>query len=456
MMNDETSIGCAEFRDLVTDYLEEALQPAEAGAVGRHRQDCESCEDFLGQIQLTVEALGALNQQRTAHVLPPRILDAFREWRDSAARELVVATETIEGFLELCDFDLKGAASDLSARNLRLLGQIAIDEAVRMGVVEPRDAVRFARVGVALFQRAIEIEDVEVKDANERLAEAWAVLGNARRICSDFRGAEEAFRLAGIHLSRGSGGTIHRANVLQLRAVFLAECGELSEALQCIDEAITTYQSIGDSHLVGRALIGKGTLTRPFGEPAVSVENLQAGLDLVDENREPRLVLVAKHNLVHSLIESGSRDEALRVLSEARDCHSRLDNPVDLIRFNWLEGKIALDLGDLGAAEELFLQVKEFFVRNEMAHDVAVVSLDLAMVYLKQGRTVELKKLAGEMVAIFGGLGVRRELFAALAFFKKAKEIEQTATVGILQELIEALEQARQRGASRPQLSMSN
>ncbi len=91
-----------------------------------------------------------------------------------------------------------------------------------------------------------------------------------------------------------------------------------------------------------------------------------------------------------------------------------------------------------------------------MAHDVAVVSLDLAMVYLKQARTAELKELAGEMVTIFSGLGVRRELFAALAFFRKAKEIEQTATVGILQELIEVLEQARQRGAVRPQLSLSN
>ena len=91
-----------------------------------------------------------------------------------------------------------------------------------------------------------------------------------------------------------------------------------------------------------------------------------------------------------------------------------------------------------------------------MTHDAAVVSLDLAMVYLKQGRVPELKVLASEMATIFNGLGVQRELIAALAFFNKAKEIEQSATVGLLQDLIEALDATRQQSGLQPQLNMSS
>ena len=115
-----------------------------------------------------------------------------------------------------------------------------------------------------------------------------------------------------------------------------------------------------------------------------------------------------------------------------------------------------MDLENLEGAEESFLEAKSYFVDQGMAYDAALVSLDLAMVFLKQARVAELKTLAAEMITIFRALGIGREVLAALAFFNKALEFEQTATVGLLQELIEALEKTRQRDECRPQLGVSS
>ncbi len=121
-----------------------------------------------------------------------------------------------------------------------------------------------------------------------------------------------------------------------------------------------------------------------------------------------------------------------------------ISNAVDLTRFKWLEGQIAVDSEQLIDAEEAFLEVKRFFVDKGMAHDVALVSLDLALVYLRQGRLGELKALASEMLTIFSSLKIHQETLAALAFCRKALEVEKM-TVAFVNELGTRLETARER-----------
>ncbi|MEJ2086560.1 MAG: hypothetical protein P8Y44_12935, partial [Acidobacteriota bacterium] len=76
-------------------------------------------------------------------------------------------------------------------------------------------------------------------------------------------------------------------------------------------------------------------------------------------------------------------------------------------------------------------------------------SLDLATVYLKQGRLAELKTLAVEMLTIFEGVGTRKESQAALTFFEKAIEMEkaQMEMVGDLLEYLTALRLEERLGA---------
>jgi predicted anti-sigma-YlaC factor YlaD len=79
---------CNEFVELVTDYLEGAMAPAEVRRLEEHLTLCAGCESVLKQFQTVIRLSGRLS---TADVdaLPPSerepVMEAFRVW--AAARE---------------------------------------------------------------------------------------------------------------------------------------------------------------------------------------------------------------------------------------------------------------------------------------------------------------------------------------------------------------------------------
>jgi anti-sigma factor RsiW len=76
---DEES-SCRELAELVTEYLEEALTPAERAAYERHLQRCGDCSRHLEQMRQTIAALGALPQQPLPDSARKQLLTSFRAW----------------------------------------------------------------------------------------------------------------------------------------------------------------------------------------------------------------------------------------------------------------------------------------------------------------------------------------------------------------------------------------
>jgi len=78
-MTDAEPLDCDEFVELVTAYLEDALDPADRQRVIDHLDLCDGCSTYLEQIRATVRALGDLPEPGG---LPDpgrqRLLDAFR------------------------------------------------------------------------------------------------------------------------------------------------------------------------------------------------------------------------------------------------------------------------------------------------------------------------------------------------------------------------------------------
>jgi hypothetical protein len=71
-----------------------------------------------------------------------------------------------------------------------------------------------------------------------------------------------------------------------------------------------------------------------------------------------------------------------------------------------------------------------------------MVSPNLTEMYLKEGRTADVQRLAGEMVAIFAAKDVHREATAALLLFQEAARREEVSA-GLIRELALYLEAAR-------------
>ena len=74
-------LSCKEMVELMNDYLEGWLSPAELSDFERHLAYCDGCEDYLRQLRQLKAAATRLREEdipeRTRNVL----LDAFRKWK---------------------------------------------------------------------------------------------------------------------------------------------------------------------------------------------------------------------------------------------------------------------------------------------------------------------------------------------------------------------------------------
>ncbi|HET7487038.1 MAG TPA: zf-HC2 domain-containing protein [Acidimicrobiales bacterium] len=68
---DPPPLVCRQAVELLTDWLEGALEPAEAARFEAHLAACDACTAYLAQIRDLLEALGHLPPER----LPPAVLD---------------------------------------------------------------------------------------------------------------------------------------------------------------------------------------------------------------------------------------------------------------------------------------------------------------------------------------------------------------------------------------------
>jgi tetratricopeptide (TPR) repeat protein len=286
------------------------------------------------------------------------------------------------------------------------------------------DAEHLARLALLLskhldpFYRAEAIEDLR--------ARAWAYIANVRRQRSDLAGAEKAFRTARSHLRRGTGDPIEKAMILDLEASLKRAQRRFSRAMSLLKRAHTIFLAAGDRHRAGRSLISMETILHDAGCPEQGIPLLYQALELIDPQQEPRLLLCVWHNLVDDLAEAGRAMEARRLFLKARPLYPRFPEAVTQNRRTWVAGKIARGLGQEKEAEALFLETRQSFLDEDVPYEVALVSLDLAALYARQGRTDELKRLAAEMVPVFSSRQIHREALAALAFWKQAVEAETT------------------------------
>jgi tetratricopeptide (TPR) repeat protein len=273
-------------------------------------------------------------------------------------------------------------------------------------------------------------------------ARAWAYLGNARRIGFDLAGAEEALARAERLAEGGSADPLEEARILDLRASLLSDQGRFEQAAELLDVVIDIYDDLREPHRKGRAMISKGLFLGYAGWPEEAIRQIRKGLGLVDWDREPRLVLGARHNLAWFLNDCGRSEDAQRQLQRFRHSYHEFADAWTELRLGWLEGRIAVRLGRFVEAESRLLEVHRGFLAEGHGYDASLVALDLAHLYLEEGRHAEVKTLASGMLDVFLSQDIHRQALAALAVFQQAVEAE-SATPCLVREISSYLLRAR-------------
>ncbi len=78
----ETSeeLACRELVELVTDYLEGALPPADRARFDKHIAGCDSCTTYLAQMRETLRLLGRITEDSVPPESRKTLLATFRGW----------------------------------------------------------------------------------------------------------------------------------------------------------------------------------------------------------------------------------------------------------------------------------------------------------------------------------------------------------------------------------------
>ncbi len=276
---------------------------------------------------------------------------------------------------------------------------------------------------IELAQLAVDIAEAVPGDRRRReclQGYTWAHLGNALRVSSDLPGADQSFNRAA-ELWQGSTGigSLHGSLLLELEASLRIDQGRPNQALALLDRAL---ESGADPVRIllnkARALLDFGHCDDGHCERAMAA--VEEAATLIDGTAQPRLLFIHRLLVAHCLCELRRYAEADTVANEARRLVEPLGCDLDLVRVQWLKGRVAASLGRVDEAIASLSEVRNRFVACDVNYDAALASLELATLLAPAGRVAEAQALARESAAVFCAQRTHREALAAFELLRQA------------------------------------
>ncbi len=426
-----------EHKHLDADALERQL------AADRTVEQNEQLFHLLAVCPRCREVGGWLLELHQANVLPPvfGLIDA------TLARSRAEAPRLLEELLPLAPEErLAWLHTDPRFVSWGLC-ELLVRESCQTAAQEASEAVHLADLAVHVADRIAEGGLFEESWVYQLRSLAWAALGNARRVHGDHTGAERSFDMSDSWWEAGTRGTEdalgYEPILLDLKASLRLAQRRFPEAFKLLAGAVELFLhgEHRDPHRAGRSLIKKAAAHIENSDPESAVQALKQANGLIDADREPRLVLCIRHNLVDNLSKMGRHKEAADLLPELRELAAAQGGALDRLRLSWVEGRMAAGLGEQERARQLLGSVRQAFLDDANPFEAALATLDLVVSHLKEGNTAEVRVLADEMVAVFRAHNVPREALAAVLLFQEAAHRE-AATAELAREVAALISQA--------------
>ncbi len=327
--------------------------------------------------------------------------------------------------------------AEMKELQLWSLCELLSHESERAAAEDPGVAIDLARL-------ALEIADRIPGEESQRVrlrGYARHHLGNAMRVQGELRAARTAVAQAEEEWKAGEGcpgDLLSEARLWDLKSSLLRAERHLPEALDLIERALAA----DEPGMRGRLLIKKAKILEEQDDLEAAIATLKEAEPFVDEHREPRLWLCLRHNLLLCLTTAGRHQEAEALLPEVRTLSLKLGKELDHVRLRWTEGRVAAGLGRMQEGIEYLTRVRGEFVSRKIWYDAALVTMELAAVFLREGQTGMVKTLTAHLKPIFQSQGVHSEAMAALTLFAKAAEKEK-ATLEMAEGIVTYLRKAR-------------
>lgn len=315
---------------------------------------------------------------------------------------------------------------------------------IAMAADRADESLRLARLGLGIGEQS----RLEVRSRLRLLGWCQPFVGNSLRVGGDLKTAEAAFARADELWKQGEGGDpsgiLDGTRRLDLKASLFRQQGHFEEAISLIDQAMAE----SPPEAAARLLIQKATTHSRAGNYENSIEALRQVESKIDARREPRHPFLHSFTLASNLCQLERYRDAEELLPKATLLAAELRNELDSVRTTWLRGQISTGLDRHEEAITALSQVREYFERKQIPFDFALVSLELAEMYLEQGHTRRVRELADEMLWIFRDQRVHPEALAAISLFCQAAKLD-TAEAAWTRRLVKYLYRAQHNPALR-------
>ncbi len=370
-----------------------------------------------------------------------RVLPLVLEWHTQEIKEaLDDAQKDLQTLLKLSHSQRLSRIQRASSRFRGVaLAHLLIDEARTHLPTEPQIVYELAEAAETVLMRTI-----HTPGYYDALARAIAYKANALRATGRLPEADERMRGArSLVRHENTTDTVVCAEIDWFEGVLRKDQRRFREAAELLARSSSLFQLAGETIEATRPLLALGLMYYDRQETGKAIKATETALRNLSPKAEPRLYLCGRHNLSLFLVEAGQYDAAAEILRADAELYEQFADPWTRLRKRWLQGKIASGTRQHAEAESAFLAVRDGFIAQGIGYDAAMVSLDLALLYLEEGRRVDVQRLAGEMQPIFEAADVHPEATAALLLFQEAAR-QQAVTVEMVEELAAYLERARE------------
>lgn len=290
---------------------------------------------------------------------------------------------------------------------------------------QPRKGFKLAEIAPRLAARvSAERCDGGALRPLELLVRAYTLLGGAYRVIGDHAGAERTYRMARQILDRHPIAAVERANFHRHLAGLRACQGRVTEALDLAERALAVYRTDGCVDDLAWALVVRGTVQVARGRHGDGIEDFGEALAHVNPKLNPRVYHSAIHNLAYAVTASRMARfdlaAARRQVRRARRCIRNHRRSLPRAKLIWIEGLMFLKAGLYRRGEALLRAARQSFTGLDAPYEIALVSLDLAEVYLLDRRWSEMRKLTAETYQLFQSLCADKEALRTLRYWREA------------------------------------
>lgn len=273
---------------------------------------------------------------------------------------------------------------------------------------------------------------------NRVAAYALAFVANAQRVAEDYKAAEATLARAWALWRSGgvdSSGPLNESRLYDLESSLRCDLHQWEAAMEALELARCHCRSLeGES----RILLKMASTLQHKGDAQEALEVLRRAESLVDEEKEPRQMFGLLFTRAVNLCHLRRFEEASAMLEDLQERAMRLGNELDVVRLVWMRSRVVLGLGREEDAEADLLQVQRDFKTRGLLYDLAEVDLEIARLYLRQGRLAETRELATAAEPVFRDLGVVQAAQEAMSIFWEVARAEK-ATVEMAEQALSVL-----------------